>query len=269
MDQSLKELNLFYAAQIIGFEPSQDSATLGSSYKSRLFQSTRKSPLSFRGLAPPAFLVPAILDALRSSKYAQRTNLVPGEADFYCARAARNCGGTILTNDSDLLVYDLGPNGAVAFLSEVQLTGDEPIGRQLAGCEVLKASIWRPNVIAEKLGLPDLRHLAFSISQDPHVTMTEALQHAKRSPKAVDGFEGFIEEYNADAFLPNHLTQGRDSLNTVVAQCQHFDPRVSKFPSTRHYPFYDHSIKKCISMISIPFETRYCSCNQLDHTQSF
>ena len=228
LDQSLKELNVFHTGHLTGFGPSQNSAIPISSYKSRIFKTTRKSPQGFRGLPPSAFLVPAIIEALRNSDYNQRTTLVPGEADAYCAKVAHDVGGIVLTSDADMLVYNLGPKGAVAFLQDVQILREEPVGRQMEGCETLKASIWRPNVIAEKLALPDLRHLAFRISQDPHLTMNEVLRRAKKSPKAIDGFEEFIKEYEVDSLAPDHLTSRHDRLDTTVAQCQYMDPRVSK-----------------------------------------
>ena len=244
LDQSLKNLNLFYATNITDFAPSQLSAISEPPYQHQLFRSAKKVAPSFRGLPPPTFLVPAVLDALRSSKYAPSTNLVPGEADIYCARAAQKDGGIILTSDSDMLVYDLGPSGAVAFLLDVKLTGEEPVGRQVAGCEILKATIWCPKVIAERLGLPDLQRLAFMISQDPHMTMVKAVQRARKSAEAVEGFKVFVEEYDIGSSIPNHSTQCRDNLDSVTVRCQHFDPRVSEISSAYHYPCCPPKISK-------------------------
>ena len=200
------------------------------SYRNQLFKSKRKLPPSFRGLPPPAFLVPAILDTLRYSKYAAFTTLVPEEADVSCARAARNSGGIILTSDSDMLVYDLGPHGGVAFLSDVQLTGEELIGRQMAFSEILKMSIWRPDAIADRLGLPNLRRFAFEISQDPYLTVTAAVQRAKKPAKNVDEFQKFVEEYETDSITLGLVPRKYENLEMVMSQYQLFDPRVSVFP---------------------------------------
>ncbi|KAI0482145.1 XPG domain containing-domain-containing protein [Xylariaceae sp. FL0804] len=80
-----------------------------------------QQPQSFYKRAPkPPFMIPAAIEALRSHKYwGKLVRVVPGEADVFCAEDVLQGGGTVLTTDSDLLTYDLGPNGAVAFLWDV------------------------------------------------------------------------------------------------------------------------------------------------------
>src|SRR5262249_10214004 len=60
------------------------------------------------------FTVPTVIDAIRRSpRWANITHIVPGEADAFCAAAAAEAPRTVLTTDSDLLVYDLGESSVV------------------------------------------------------------------------------------------------------------------------------------------------------------
>lgn len=69
-----------------------------------------------------AFQVSAILDALvASEKYRHMVQVVPDEADAFCASYVRAYGGVILTGDSDLLIYDLGPSGSVIFFRDLEV----------------------------------------------------------------------------------------------------------------------------------------------------
>ena len=238
--QSLQVLGRMYAAEVKGFKWARSSKTTTSSLRYRTLCSDEQPSLRFRGLLPPAFLVPAILDALRDSRYASRTRLVLEEADTSCARVAREEGGVILTSDSDVLVYDLGPHGAVAFLAHVHLIHEDPMRTRAASTETLKISVLRPKDIAERLGLSNLSRFAFEISQDPHVTFNEAVRRAKRSQNNAE-FEVFMKMYdlgspNTGMALLNSADSGLD-----LAHYQHFDPRVSIFCMYRH-PF-SHELK--------------------------
>ncbi|KAL8900125.1 MAG: hypothetical protein Q9207_005848, partial [Kuettlingeria erythrocarpa] len=134
-------------------------------------------PPSHRTIPAPPFLVPAVLDALARSSYASITEIVPGEADTHCAFAAYQSGGTILTNDSDLLVFDTGPAASVAFFKDIDLQYDT------AGYPTLQANIFHPSTIAKRLHLPNLHRLAYEIKIDPTVSFTEALRRSKGSSK--------------------------------------------------------------------------------------
>ncbi|KAI5866469.1 XPG domain containing-domain-containing protein [Durotheca rogersii] len=74
----------------------------------------------------PPFLIPSVLDALRNSQtWGRLVQVVPGEADTYCAQDIRESGGTLLTTDSDLLLQDLGLEGKVSLLHDVVLSDDD------------------------------------------------------------------------------------------------------------------------------------------------
>jgi hypothetical protein len=165
---------------------------------------------------PPPFLVPAVIDALRASpKFGSLVKLVPGEADGFCAEHVRNHGGTVLTSDSDLLVYDLGEDGGVVFFTDVDLD---------AGTQRLVAPQYRPADLCRRLSIkPETgaQHLAFDVSRDSHLTLEQAVERAKRN-EAVSAFpeeySKFIEQYLSPEVAPGLKT---DQVSVL-------DPRISE-----------------------------------------
>lgn len=165
---------------------------------------------------PPPFLVPAVIDALRnSSKFGSLVKLVPGEADGFCAQHVRENGGTVLTSDSDLLVYDLGENGGVVFFTDVDV---DTATQRLFAPQYRQADICRRLSIKPETGL---QHLAFEVSRDPHLTLEQAVERSKRS-EAVSAFpedySEFIEQYLSPEVAPEF--EARQALA--------LDPRVSE-----------------------------------------
>lgn len=192
---------------------------------------------SGRQIALP-FLVPALMDSVSQSKFRVVGSIVPGEADVYCAQLAREHGGIILTNDSDLLVYDLGPNGSVAFLNDLTFPSDvngQQAG-QLSPCDVFGLSIFQPKSIAQRLGLMRIQSLAYAYKENgkrKHTfTLPEAIARAKEIDHApsgfTKGFPAFLNEYRFDIFdlrgqrvLPIAVDHYRSKTN--------LDPRVSEY----------------------------------------
>ncbi|KAL8929030.1 MAG: hypothetical protein Q9208_001473 [Pyrenodesmia sp. 3 TL-2023] len=191
--------------------------TIGSSsFKhALLFYPQAPLPPSHRNLPAPPFLVPAVLDALAQSPYAIVTEVVPGEADTYCALAAHQTGGTILTNDSDLLVYDTGPYGSVAFFKDIDLRYDS------VGDSVLQATTFHPSAIAKRLHLPNLHRLAYEIKTDPTISFAEALRRCRTPSKSNASFNAFLEEYTLH---PSQSINPRDPN----PKPQLLDPRLSE-----------------------------------------
>lgn len=146
-----------------------------------LFHPPAPLPVTFKSIPAPAFMVAAVIEHLQShfilprstSNLASTTSssallashthhrfpiiqIVPGEADTYCAANARKTGAAILTSDSDLLAYDLGTEASVILLNSVELSkisssaGDRGRGRlvQLLGTRYHGPSL------TSKLGLP-------------------------------------------------------------------------------------------------------------------
>ncbi|AEO55372.1 hypothetical protein MYCTH_2299128 [Thermothelomyces thermophilus ATCC 42464] len=165
--------------------------------------------------APP-FLVPAIIDALRSSpEFGHLVKLVPGEADGFCARHVRQHGGLVLTSDSDLLVYDLGQTGGVVFLADI--AADEETQR-------LWAPQYIPVHICKRLSLkPEagLRSLAFEVSRDPHLTLQQAVERCKAG-QATSATEDEYSDF-VDLYLSPEVASKLEADHVLL-----LDPRISE-----------------------------------------
>lgn len=223
LEQSLKQLKAYKLNNDNGAEQWKESwdGTIFSS----LFEARSSPATTFRGMIPPPFLVPAVLDAIKGSKYGARSIIVPGEADAYCARAVREGGGgIILTNDSDLFLYDLGPHGAFCFIYAAEIDGQACE----KSCRILRLSVFRPEQISRRLGLVDLRRLAFVLNDT--LRLTEAIHCAKNNVGLASGhYQEFLDEYRTEpssfesrTFLPNDLACFRGIDHIVL------DPRVSE-----------------------------------------
>jgi hypothetical protein len=152
---------------------------------------------------------------------------VPGEADLYCAKYLSQYGGIVLTGDSDLLVHDLGQDGAVSFFKEIEHS---------AISDTLSSQIYQPAAISQRLDLPishGLHAFAFEILMDSHSTFRKLLVGA-RSLKAVTAnpsdFKLFLKEYK----------QLRAPLNSndspkILPILRSLDPRISEY--VLQYPY--------------------------------
>lgn len=201
----------------------------------QIFNAMHPTPHSLRWLPTPAFMVPAALDVLSASKYATIMSVVPAEADLFCARAAAEAGGTILTSDSDLLVYELGKEGAVAFFNQIEL---HPPLNGFQNCQIMRARKSQPAEIANRLGVTDFRRLAYQIKKNPSNSLlqnvnsakTSEHQHVKSSSKKKTEedeleFNRFCKSYDIDT-----APFQSPSRNPIISlEGQHFlGPRVSE-----------------------------------------
>ncbi|KAA6412694.1 MAG: hypothetical protein FRX48_03686 [Lasallia pustulata] len=197
LEGSLKQLLIFQSTHPNGLrvlpEPSKPLVIEAA----HVLDSSRPVPTPFKGLPAAPFLVPAVIEALASSySYASTVQIVPAEADPYCAAAARQDGGVILTNDSDMLVHDIGPNGAVAFFNQLEFR------ESAAEYTSIHVLVCRPVEIAKRLGLDDLQRLAFEVKKDPAAMFHVALGKAKMyKPTGIRDahYDEFLEEYSAMA----------------------------------------------------------------------
>lgn len=104
-------------------------------------------------LPDPSFFVPSILETLRGhERYGLLTHLVPGEADPYCARDVEKSGGIILTSDSDLLLYDIGPEGSVVFFKDLQFDHQADAGDTHAEGSIVAAT-YKQRTLCQRLSL--------------------------------------------------------------------------------------------------------------------
>ncbi|CAK7229777.1 hypothetical protein SBRCBS47491_007364 [Sporothrix bragantina] len=205
-----------------------------------------KGPRTGSLLPAPAFAVPAVLDALRSSPvYGPLTMVVPGEADTFCAEHARtNGGGTVITSDSDLLVQDLGPDGAVVLFRDIDLPrGGTALG---AAAKPLVATTYQLATICRRLGLKQpgddgddthkgMHGFAFELSMDPHLIVSELVERTKQGAavaKAPREYDEFVEQFA----YPSQLVAAAKQYDL-----NGLDPRVSELVLQCLFSEKDHS----------------------------
>lgn len=175
---------------------------------------SRKAPV-------PPFLVPAVLEALRGSeKYGGVIKLVPGEADSFCARHVQSAGGgVVITSDTDLLVHDLGPEGSVTFYNDIEF---KVVGGK-SGVMIAEYSMWKA---CGRLSLPQEKgiiSLAFEISMDSHLTVSQAIQKSK------DGMRRAILNQEYSRFIEQYLTpETADASGIIYGPFDGLDPRISE-----------------------------------------
>lgn len=149
--------------------------------------------------------------------WASITVMVPGEADVECARVAKLTGSAVLTNDSDLLVHDLGPCGAVVLLNSVHILQDAP---GLSEPEIRGLRL-HPTDLASRLGFVNVQRFAYELTKDPHRSFMELVRRSKDNSRTIERSPGYIEflrEYQHD-----ESTMAKNMRN--VKNC---DPRVSE-----------------------------------------
>ncbi len=187
-------------------------------------------------LPAPAFLVPLVLEALRSSvRFACLTKVIPGEADVYCASHVRRTGGLVLTNDSDLLMYDLGADGQVVFFPDMDFidAGDLSDAKQEESltCRYLS---YHPLEITKRLNLDfalGLAALGFEVERDSSRRMPDLLQRARiySRPQAGADLAIFLKRYQT----LDHTLLPSSEAPKQKEQCwweshQFLDPRISE-----------------------------------------
>ncbi|KAK8079989.1 hypothetical protein PG997_007807 [Apiospora hydei] len=181
----------------------------------------RTGPGSTRRFPKHPFLVPAVAESVRNSKaWRDLVQVVPGEADTYCAEDIRQNGGIVLTSDSDLLMEDLGPQGSVAFFWEIG-TRPEPDEAELF------ALTYSARQLAEYLGLQKyggIPRLAFEMTTR-HTGLDEAVHFAKAS----DTTEDIVKE-DYQKFLEEHLVPQEyiSADHPVISLLTSLDPRISE-----------------------------------------
>lgn len=187
---------------------------------------------TFRSLPPAPFLVSAVLDALITSKYGAVIHTVPGEAETYCALAARHCGNTpiILSDDSDLFHYDLGPTGNFVYLSTTELrpfTAEERPSERPETCETIKFEVFQSQDIAKRLGV-ELREIAFQFSQNPSQTLPQAIKAAKeKEGRQQADLNNFLDQYVEPSVTKTRHATPNSSTQTAH-HLQFLDPRMSE-----------------------------------------
>ncbi|KAI1822249.1 hypothetical protein F4861DRAFT_515316 [Xylaria intraflava] len=183
-----------------------------------------------RWLPKPPFLVPAVLEILRSCRtWGPLVEVVAGEADMFCAENVRQHGGTVLTADSDLFITDLGSDGNVSFFTDV-IAAD--LSDESQGLVARKFSLHATN---DRLGLNEvggLARVAFDMSISGQ-KWQHALERTKRNqldhtPDSSE-FIAFMEELSMKKYLPadhpiqNILSSLDPRISEIIIQTLLFD----------------------------------------------
>ncbi|KAM3084129.1 hypothetical protein ACMFMG_001767 [Clarireedia jacksonii] len=184
---------------------------------------------SYTKLPALPFLVAACIEALQGSNaYKDIVEMVPGEADAFCASYLSTHGGIVLTGDSDLLVHDLGANGSVTFFKDIEVAFEN-------GKSTLLSQIYHAAFIAERLDLPQtdgIRALAFEIVIDSHRKFRKLLTQAKTSDAIrlhKPAYEAFIKEYLPMKInVSDHTSVAKDSSALRMA-FQYLDTRICEY----------------------------------------
>ncbi|KAL9040813.1 MAG: hypothetical protein Q9180_001686, partial [Flavoplaca navasiana] len=187
---------------------------------SQLFDSFHSPPSSLHGLPASPFLVPAVLDELSQTKYASITEVVPGEADTFCAKAAKDEGGMILTSDSDMLVYDIGDKNAVVFFTGLEIYEDPDSTRVSS---VLKANVYPTAQIAKRLEVSSLLLLAYHCKSNPTLSLSQARRRMHQPVQDVSLWQRFKEAYSIE-----DLDQISSARSIGIEQRSFLDPRLSE-----------------------------------------
>lgn len=178
----------------------------------------------------------SILEDFNDFPWADIVVMVPGEADVECARVARLTGSAILTNDSDLLVYDLGPEGSVVILDSLDLIRSDV--RRPRDAEI-KALRLHPRLLSDRLGVANLTRFAFELTQSPQSSLAELVLRSKnRSAEAEEDrfYREFLEEYQAIRPAANGTRCGPQSAHILDARIcelmEQYEPGPSRKGAT-------------------------------------
>jgi hypothetical protein len=217
LDSYLKQMQNFRTQHFTGVEVQRDKMALPLPNAEDAFSNIYVSTKA-RSLPALPFLVPSVIEALANSRFAGETKVVPAEADTYCASFAKENGGTIITSDSDLLAYDLQPDGCVLLFKDIELEGNNPTTK-------LKMLRYETSAIARRLGLKSLQSLSFTIRQDQYLGFTQCLKQARQleEKKASEEYHAFLSQYS----LPGiHEWRYNQNVQDVL---QRLDPRISEW----------------------------------------
>lgn len=283
-----------------------------------LFQPRAALPARFKAIPAPPFMVPSVIEYLQSelnppmsmsistssspipSTHLNRQTslagpavdieIVPGEADVYCARHVKksNSGTAVLTSDSDLLAYSLGSEGSVILLNSLEISTqslsssseeEEGTGRtQVLGTR------YHARSLASKLGIScSLQRFCFHRSLDATMGTAELKLRCgplslQLGPDREQEWKKFLQQYSTDdvgyqiedeqamveekseyvmrarKISPLYL-QGLDPrVAELITQFQNLNPHSSEagIRNGRSEADDDCSEKECIMQIYLP-----------------
>lgn len=173
-------------------------------------------------LPRPAFLIPAVIDALRGHEYWRSVvQIVPAEADDVCAADVRENGGTVITSDSDLLIQDLGPEGFVSFFTDFTESSRDGESKLYT----LKFSYRELNQQMALENLGGLVRVAFEM-ETRRASLESAIDLVKKDAEEFSEssrfakFEKFKEEHSNRVHVPPD--------HPILGAIANIDPRISE-----------------------------------------
>ncbi|KAE8144347.1 XPG domain containing-domain-containing protein [Aspergillus avenaceus] len=200
---------------------------------------SRTLPVRHTNIPENPFIVPAVLEDLKNRwnkenildvarltlgvqsigvtgfPWANVAIMVPGEADIYCVCMAKQTGSSILTNDSDLLLYDLGAQGSVISLDSIEIIGYHGEQKEWQ----MKALRLSPTLVARRLGIPNMQHFAFQLKTDPNAGTAELVRRSKNYSGDAPEYQLFIHQYQSETL---------DHQESMRQTPQDLDARVSE-----------------------------------------
>jgi XPG domain containing len=235
-----------------------------------LFDRPASLPASLRLLPAPPFMVPAAIEYLRSrlkapmsvSKHRPSSTtpnpqiphpclpiaqVVPGEADTYCAVHAKKTGAAILTSDSDLLAYDLGEEASVILFPSLEISTPSVSEKEGEKLQVLLGTRYHPPSLKSNLGIScTLQYFCFQRSLDPSRSTCELEAQCRKSLSSQlesskdEVWRRFMQQYSGDviAVHPDEEVDRRaDSkpprcgYKLLTSDFQDLDPRIAELVS--------------------------------------
>lgn len=193
----------------------------------------------------PPFLVPAVLESIKNSRFGDVLAVVPAEADVYCATEAMSyemstgMPATIITNDSDLLIQASGAQTRVLLLSSITRSRAPNSPR-------VEGNFFFPARLATAAGVDNLVQTAFFMSQDYHLSFDAAVAKAKKTSLNDDAdFLAFQSELEK----PNYNTSG--FKDKVIKTLEQMDPRIAEL-AHQTMPGFPHTPTESANMFLVP-----------------
>lgn len=168
------------------------------------------------------FIVPSVIEYLKTSKWSRSVSVVPGEAETFCASAAKETGAVVLSNDSDFtLLAEMQDGGVVGMLHSLSMS-HSPNGEP----STIHLRCWRPNQVKTRLDTDDLLRVAFERSRDATASFATILQRSQTSnhkdgPEAID-FARFTNQFRS----PNESTA--TTKTSLGPDLRGLDPRIAE-----------------------------------------
>ncbi|KAL5412090.1 hypothetical protein PMIN04_010014 [Paraphaeosphaeria minitans] len=169
-------------------------------------------PISL-GSVSYSFLAPALREALANSEYASVTRNVPGEADDWCAlQATEKPASLIVSDDTDLLLYDYSTDFRLLFYRDAELWPET------------KFKGYSPSAICKELGLPNLTSFAYCLAHDSHSPESKLIGEANRVDTTSQTYLDFVKRYTVAPSAKDFFF-----TNRTVSSLQTLDVRISEF----------------------------------------